>query len=205
MIGRSKTDPRETKRSQRCGGLVRASGLVGLPVVTLDGERIAEIKDVVFDRGGGAVQGFTLNNPKLFSRSRKDALASGHVLAIGDSAVMVADAQALVPLDEVAPAAERQGADVLADTVLTDAGVELGTVRDVIVNLDVRPPDVVGYEIEPGAGLPSRGHRVLVPLPDTLAVSGEKLMLPAAVTEFVVDDLATFSTAVTTFRSGEKS
>lgn len=197
MIGRSKTDPRE-----RVGGMVRASALVGLPVVTLGGERLAEVKDVVFDRGGGAVRGFTLNSPKLFSRSRKDALAIGATLAIGDSAMMVADAQALVPVDEVAPSSERDGADVLADAVLTDAGVELGTVRDVIVDLDARPPDVVGYEIEPGPGLPSHGHRVLVPLPDTLSVSGEKLMLPAEVTEFVVDDLASFSTAVSAFRSG---
>ncbi len=196
MIGRTKP-----ATDERAGGLIRAAGLVGLPVVTLDGDRVAEVKDVVFDRGGGGLQGFTLNNPKLFSRSRDDALAIADVVAIGDAAVMIAAAQALVPIDEVAPAEERENADVLDDAVLTDAGLELGTVRDVIVDVSVRPPDVVGYEVEPSAGLPSQGNRVLIPVPATLSVSGERLMLPAAVTEFVVDDLASFGAAVTNYRA----
>lgn len=195
MMGR-----KPTASTERAGGLVRAAGLVGMPVVTLGGDRIAEIKDVVFDRGGGAVRGFTLNNPKLFSRSRSDALPIEEVLSIGDTAVIVGVTESTVPADEVAPAEEREDADVLADTVLTDAGVELGTVRDVIVDLSVRPPDVVGYEIEPGPGLPSAGARVLVPVPATLSVSGERLMLPAEVADYVVDDLATFGAAVTKYR-----
>jgi uncharacterized protein YrrD len=195
MIGR-----KPTPTTERAGGLVRAAGLVGMPVVTLGGDRVAEVKDVVFDRGGGAVQGFTLNNPKLFSRSRSDALPIEEVLSIGDSAVIVDVPDATVPVDEVAAAEERDGADVLEDTVLTDAGVELGTVRDVIVDLSVRPPDVVGYEIEPGPGLPSAGARVLVPVPATLSVSGERLMLPSQVADYVVDDLATFGAAVTKYR-----
>lgn len=199
MIGRAKNNPAE-----RVGGMVRATGLVGLPVVTAGGERVAEVKDVVFDRGGGAVRGFTLNSPKLLSRSRKDALAIGDVRAIGVAAVMVADDPTLLPVDEVAPAKEREDANVLADTVLTDAGVELGVVRDVIVDLGANPPDVVGYEIEPGPALPSHGRTVLVPVPATLSVSGERLMLPAAVTEFVADDLATFGAAVSAFRSAGK-
>jgi uncharacterized protein YrrD len=195
MIGR-----KATATAERVGGLVRAAHLVGMPVVTLGGDQVAEVKDVVFDRGGGAVQGFTLNNPKLFSRSRSDALPIEQVVSIGDTAVMIDVAEATVPVDEVAPADERDGADVLEDAVLTDAGVELGIVRDVIVDLSVRPPDVVGYEIEPGPGLPSAGGRVLVPVPATLAVSGERLMLPAEVAEYVVDDLATFGAAVTRYR-----
>ena len=195
MIGR-----KPAASTERAGGLVRAAGLVGMPVVSLGGDRVAEIKDVVFDRGGGAVQGFTLNNPKLFSRSRSDALPIEEVLSIGDTAVIVDVNEATVPVDEVAPAEERDDADVLAGVVLTDAGIELGTVRDVIVDLSVRPPDVVGYEIEPGPGLPSAGGRVLVPVPATLSVSGERLMLPADVAEYVVDDLATFGAAVTKYR-----
>ncbi|MGQ0845360.1 MAG: PRC-barrel domain-containing protein [Sporichthyaceae bacterium] len=195
MIGRRPEAP------ERIGGMVRATGLVGLPVVTLGGDRVAEVKDVVFDRSAGAIRGFTLNNPKLFSRTRHDALAIAQVRGVGDAAVMVDGDVSPIPAEEVAPAAEREHADVLSDTVLTDAGVELGTVRDVIVDLTASPPDVVGYEIEPGPALPSHGRLVLIPVPATLAVSGERLMLPAAVTEYVADDLASFGAAVTAFRS----
>lgn len=197
MIGR-----KPSATADRVGGLVRAADLVGLPVVTLGGDQMAEVKDVVFDRGAGAVRGFTLNNPKLFSRSRSDALPIDQVVSVGDSAVIVKNAEVTVPVDDVAPAEERDGADVLADAVLTDAGVELGIVHDVIVDLSADPPEVVGYEIEPGPGLPSAGARVLVPVPATLSVSGERLMLPAEVTDYVVDDLAAFGAAVSKYRAG---
>ena len=41
--------------------LVRARDLVKRPVVTLTGEDVAEIKDVVYDAGTGTVNGFTLD------------------------------------------------------------------------------------------------------------------------------------------------
>ncbi|HZE65675.1 MAG TPA: PRC-barrel domain-containing protein [Sporichthyaceae bacterium] len=181
--------------------LVHAAALTGLPLVTLGGEREALIKDVVFDRGTGQVAGFTLNNPGLLSRSRKDALPWDAVHGFGDVALTIVDTSVLVPLEEVAPAAERDGADVLAGQVLTDGGTELGTVVDVILDLSARPPDVVGYEIEPGPALPGHGHRVLVPLPATGAVSGERLIVPAAATEFVADDLGVFAVTVQAFRN----
>jgi uncharacterized protein YrrD len=180
--------------------LLHASALSGLPVVTLGGDREALVKDVVFDRGDGRIAGFTLNNPGLLSRSRKDALPADGVYGFGDAAVTIKDTSVLVPLDEVAPAAERAGADVLNGQVLTDGGTELGKVVDVVLDLAARPPDVVGYEIEPGPALPSHGKRVLVPLPVTGAVSGERLIVPAAVTEYVADDLGAFALAMQGFR-----
>jgi uncharacterized protein YrrD len=180
--------------------LIHAAALSGLPVVTLGGEREALIKDIVFDRGDGHIAGFTLNNPGLLSRSRHDALPAAAVHGFGDAAVTIPDTSVLVPIDDVAPAAERAGADVLNGQVLTDSGTELGKVVDVILDLGARPPDVVGYEIEPGPALPSHGKRVLVPLPVTGAVSGERLIVPAAVTEYVADDLGTFAMAMQEFR-----
>lgn len=180
--------------------LAHASAINGLPVVTLAGEREALVKDVVFDRASGRVAGFTLNNPGLLSRSRDDALPSEAVHGIGDAALTIPDTSVLVPIDAVAPAAEREGGDVLNGQVLTDGGTELGTVVDVILDLGVRPPDVVGYEIEPGPAMPSSGKRVLLPLPVTGAVSGERLIVPAAVTEYVADDLGTFAMAMQAFR-----
>jgi uncharacterized protein YrrD len=180
--------------------LVRAGTLHDLPVVTLAGDREALVKDVVFDRADGRVTGFTLNNPGLLSRSRKDALPMDAVHGFGDAAVTIPDSSVLVPIDQVAPATEREGGDVLQGQVLTDAGLEVGKVVDVILDLGASPPDVVGYEIEPGPALPGHGRRVLVPLPVTGAVSGERLIIPATATEFVADDLGAFAMTMQGFR-----
>ena len=75
---------------------------------------------------------------------------------------------------------------------------------DVIIQVD-QPAggqcDVVGYEIEASEALGSKGTRVLMPLPDTLAASGEHLMVPAAAKDFVAQDLAGFGAAVLAFRA----
>ena len=60
--------------------------------------------------------------------------------------------------------------------------------------------DVVGYEINPAETLGRGTNRLLIPLPDTLAASGEHLIVPAAATRFVADDIAGFGAAVDDFR-----
>ncbi len=85
--------------------------------------------------------------------------------------------------------------------MLTDDGVGLGTVHDVIVSVEgVEQCDVVGYEIEASDQMSNPGEKVLIPLPDTMAASGEHLMVPASVKDFVGHDLAGFGAAVDRFR-----
>ncbi|MGH3866331.1 MAG: PRC-barrel domain-containing protein [Pseudonocardiaceae bacterium] len=180
--------------------LLRASELTGRPVVTLGGELVAEIKDIVFERAGGRIAGFTLRNPGLFSRSRKDSLLWGGVHGVGRDAVMVSDETVLVPAKELAPRKQAHKADVLEDRVLTDTGRDLGRVVDVVLHSETSL-DVVGYEVQASEALGTAGRRVFIPLPDTVAVSGEHLIVPAAATEFVSEDLAGFGAAVGAFRA----
>ncbi|HEY2766244.1 MAG TPA: PRC-barrel domain-containing protein [Pseudonocardiaceae bacterium] len=180
--------------------LLRARELTGRPVVSLDGELIAEIKDVVFDRAGGQIAGFTLRNPGLFSRSRKDSLPWSGVHGVGRDAVMMPDESVLLPTAELAPQEESRKGDVLDDRVLTDNGRDLGRVVDVVLQSGQRL-EVVGYEIEASEALGTAGRRVFIPLPATVAVSGENLIVPAAVTEFVSEDLSGFGAAVDAFRA----
>jgi len=182
------------------GVLMRAGELPGRPVVTLGGERAAEIKDVVFDRERGRVEGFTLNNHGLFSRSRHDALPWPGVHALGSDAVMIVDESAFVPADALAPRSERKSGNVLADQVLTDKGVHLGTVVDVVLEVRGGEAQVVGYEIVAGEQLPNAGRKMLIPVPAALAISGEALIVPESATGFVSDDLAGFGAAVADFR-----
>ncbi len=60
-----------------------------------------------------------------------------------------------VAADQLASRHEQKSANVLADQVLTDAGVLLGTVVDVILEVGAEA-DVVGYEIEASENLSER-------------------------------------------------
>jgi uncharacterized protein YrrD len=178
---------------------MRAGELTTRPVVTLGGELAAEVKDVVFDRGEGRLEGFTLNNHGLFSRSRHDALLWSDVYSLGADAVMIRDDDVFVPVKQLASRQDQRSGNVLADQVLTDGGVLLGTVVDVILEVGSQA-DVVGYEIEASENLSNAGVRMLIPVPAALAISGEKLIVPASAAEFVSSDLAGFGAAVDAFR-----
>lgn len=179
--------------------LLRARELTGRPVVTLGGELVGEIKDTVFERSGGRIAGFTLRNPGLFSRARKDSLPWQGVHGVGREAVMIRDTDVLVPTKELAPRKQARKGDVLRDRVLTDNGRDLGRVADVVLQGGAGF-EVVGYEVEASEALGTAGRHVFIPLPDTVAVSGENLIVPAAAAEFVSEDLSGFGAAVDQFR-----
>jgi uncharacterized protein YrrD len=202
--------------------LVRGKEVLKRPVVTLDGEDVAQVKDVVYAPDGGSVVGFTLAGRGLFAGPRSEVLSWSSVHALGRDAVMISGADALGPPDQLDADADdedggrgaRRGrggrggrSNVLGARVLTDDGTDIGEVVDVVLQVD-GAADVVGYELEASAALGTEGRKVLVPLPDTLAVSDEALIVPAAATEYVAEDLSGFGAAVEAFRRrlrGERS
>lgn len=187
--------------------LMRCTEITTRPVVTMAGEAVAQVKDVVYGARGGEVAGFTLAGRGPFAGPLHQGLVWGDVAGLGADAIMIADADALSPLEGVlehASSRHGSGSDVLGAEVLTDAGTALGVVVDVILEVgDTRGMrcDIIGYEIESSEAAGHKGTKVLIPLPDTLAVSGEHLMVPASVTGFVRDDLAGFGAAVAAFRA----
>jgi sporulation protein YlmC with PRC-barrel domain len=187
--------------------LMRTSEITKRPVVTMAGDDVAQIKDIVYAAGGGRIGGFTLAGRGLFSGPLKEGLSWESVSALGADAVMIRDEHVLQPAKEVVDASRASGgsgANVLGSQVLSDAGVDLGVVRDVVVSVDSATGghcDVVGYEIEASEALGTQGEKVLIPLPDTIAASGEHLMVPASAKEFVGRDLAGFGAAVEAFRA----
>lgn len=193
--------------------LLRTSEIIKLPVVTFAGEDVAQIKDLVFAGGGGEVGGFTLAGRGLFAGPLKQSLLWTSVVGLGADAVMIVDESSLGERDAVvdhSAATGGSGGNVLGSRVLTDAGTDLGEVIDVVVEVGADNPagrgkcDVVGYEIEASEALAnsakSRDTKVFIPLPDTIAASGEHLIVPATATDFVRDDLAGFGAAVIEFR-----
>lgn len=186
--------------------LMRTSDIAQRPVVTVAGEDVAQIKDIVYAADGGSVSGFTLAGRGLFAGPLKEGLSWSSVVALGADAVMIADEAALEPTDSVLDRS-RGGSgshgNVLGSQVLTEDGVALGTVHDVVVAVESSRDgqcDVVGYEIVASEQLGTQGDSVLIPLPDTMAASGEHLMVPTSVRDFVGHDLAGFGAAVERFR-----
>jgi len=186
--------------------LMRASEIIKRPIVTMRGDDIAQVKDIVYAAHGGEVGGFTLAGRGMFAGPMKLGLAWQAVVALGADAVMISDESALEATSVVfdAAATGRGGGDVLGSQVLTDSGVDLGLVIDVIIAVSETPGgkcDVVGYEIESSEALGAKGTKLLIPLPDTIAASAEHLMVPASAKDFVSHDLAGFGASVKAFRA----
>lgn len=179
--------------------LLRGAELIKLPVVTLAGDDVAQIKDVIYSSGTGELAGFTLNGRGVFSGPMRKTLPWENVHGLGPAAVMIKDETALADRNALKGESEGAGGGVLGSTVITEGGRSLGVVTDVILSVSDTVTDAVGYEIDPSDDAAPR--RQFVPLPDALSVSGEALMLPESALRFIRNDLAGFGAAVEEFRN----
>jgi uncharacterized protein YrrD len=174
--------------------LIPAGDLHGRPVVTLDtADDVAEIKDVAFSYADRAVLGFSLNKRGRFSGPLRDVLPWSRVAALGRDAVMIASRDAIGEPDDTMRDAGG-GENIVGTTVLTDGGVALGEVTDLVLDVGTTI-DIVGFRFRSS----DKAERLL-PIGDTIAVSGQSLMVPAEAEEFVRDDLSGFASAVDRFR-----
>lgn len=179
--------------------VIRASDLIGLPVVSIAcGDDIAEIRDVVYDAGEHRLVGFTLNKRGLFAGRMRDTLPATLVEAIGADAVMVTDESVITQADDDGDvlAESSDAAPVIGNRVISADGNDLGEVVGVILSTG-DSTEAVGYEI----ASEDRDDNVFVPISAQMAVSEENLMVPAEATDFVRNDLAGFGAAVESYRS----
>ena len=129
----------------------------------------------------------------------REVLVREQILAVGPAAVMVPADITLSPPPGPIRHAVMPGGDVIADRVMTDSGVQVGTVTDVVI--DTATGAVVGYEVLSGDEPKQRkGRRSYLPLPDTGAVSGEALIVPASAVEYIATDFAGFGEAIDRYR-----
>ena len=118
--------------------LLRGTDLVGLPVVTLAGDDIAEVRDVLFDADAGRVVGFTLNKRGRFAGRMREVLTREQIHTVGPAAVMVPADITLSPPTASDLADRGAGGDVIADRVMTDSGVQVGAI--IPMSSSTRPP-----------------------------------------------------------------
>ncbi|MFE0361250.1 PRC-barrel domain-containing protein [Streptomyces griseoaurantiacus] len=183
--------------------LMEAARLSGRPVVTLDGDAVAQVKDTVFDGPAGRVTGFTLSGRGLLAGPLRQSLPWTAVHALGPHAVMIRGREVLAEPAAVVARKEAARGRVLGARVLTDTGAEVGVVLDVVVESGISGR-VAGFLVSardavvPGSR--RRRRKVYLPRGETLAVSGRALVIPAAATRFTADDLAEFADQVTAYR-----
>jgi uncharacterized protein YrrD len=168
--------------------LVRATELMGLPVVTLDkAATVGEVRDVFFDPARSRVVALTVRGRGLLSPALIGLLPTGSVRSIGRDAVMIDTADSLVGHREGMSSAVDDQIEVIGKRVVTDNGGALGSVIDVVLEVDGGDAIVVGAEIErSGEG------RVILPLPAGIPVSSDALVVPAASEPLAANGLGGF-------------
>ncbi|MFJ8073766.1 PRC-barrel domain-containing protein [Streptomyces sp. NPDC096176] len=168
------------------------------PVVTLDGEDIAQIKDVVLDIDRGTIRCFTLSGRGMLAGPLKRVLLWQNVHALGPDAVMIRDESALEEdAAAVREAAARGGGDVLGARMMTEDGTDLGRITDVVIETG-ETARVIGYEIDSAA---EKGRMLLLPVIRPLPASGEMVVVPRATVEFTAGDLAGLPASVECLRN----
>lgn len=180
--------------------LMRAKDIIKRPVVTLAGDDLAQVKDIVYAGEHGEVAGFTLAGRGLLAGPRKEALPWERVHSVGRHAVMITGAEAFEPRKELLQKSDSKRGNVIASRVITDTGTDLGKVVDAVLEIGEQA-HVVGYAVDSAEALGKNGKVVLIPLPDTISVSGEALIVPATAIDFISDDLSGFGASVEAFRA----
>ncbi|MEU7033574.1 PRC-barrel domain-containing protein [Streptomyces sp. NPDC046237] len=172
--------------------LIRAGDVVGRPVLTLHGDAIAQVKDVIVDPESGSVRAFTLSGRGVLSGPLKEAIAWSAVHALGRDAVMVAGREALRESSGMAPGLGG-GSNMLGTRVLTQDGEDVGKVTDVVLDVTAHDARLVGYEVK----LDRHGEKgtVLVPVSAPVVVSAENVLVPPAALLSAAGDLAEFRKA----------
>jgi uncharacterized protein YrrD len=168
--------------------LMLAAGLTKRPVVTLGGEAVAQVKDTVFDASGGRITGFTLAGRGLLSGPLKQSLPWSGVHALGADAVMIHSADVLQGKDAVVDKGEAGVGQVRGARVLSDAGLELGTVLDAVVESGTSGR-VAGFEIATTEAMGRHERKAFLPAHGRLAMTGDTLVIPAGLAGQAVDDL----------------
>ncbi|WP_419995097.1 PRC-barrel domain-containing protein [Streptomyces boninensis] len=179
--------------------IMLASQIPTRPVVTLDGEAIAQVKDVVIDGSTRSIAGFTLSGRGLLAGPLPQCLLWPDVHALGPDAVMVADTDVLTDETVLAHPAEARREVVPGAHVVSDAGVDWGEVRDLVIG---RHGEVVGFKVTATAALGHEQSTLFIPTHPEHPISGDTVVVPEAAARFAVADLQQFAASAADFHAG---
>ena len=174
----------------------RAAELIGRPVITLEGAvAVGEIKDVLVDPQRSLVIGFTLRGRGMLAPPLVGFMTSEAVRSIGRDAVMIGSEADVLAQREGLEAMVGDQQEVIGKEAVTQRGASLGSVIDVLLEMNGRWATVVGYEVEP-----TDGQRMLIPVAGRVSISAEALIMPADAEAYAANGLAGFRQALTRVR-----
>jgi uncharacterized protein YrrD len=127
---------------------VRASALHGNPIVTSAGGTDFEVQDVLVDHDGRGIVGFSAREPGVFGKRHVGVVPLTGVSSIGPDAVMVQEGAVTDPPDED----DRLGTQLVGSSVVTETGVEVGHISDLVLETRRNTTRVMAVEIDPANG-----------------------------------------------------
>ena len=171
--------------------LIRATEILGLPVVTVEGgDHVASVDDVVLASDAKRVRAFTLDRGGLFSRSDGERLPLERVRAIGRDAIMIERAEEADAGETGSSADAGEDAKIISVDAVSETGDRLGTVRDVLIDTE-RDAEVVGFEIDGESD-----GTLLIREADAIAVSGDALVVSREAEAIEWDELGGFGSGL---------
>lgn len=161
----------------------RAKTLLDLPVIALSDGRIAgRVRDIVFDPPAGRIAGLLVREAGPFS----DALIVplDRIRSLGRDAVTVPDGAAVQPAHRLKLIRRLliSGVRLAGLHVLTEGGLDLGTIDDVFVG---PAGEVLGYELSPGVVEETLHGKRLVPGGELLAAGPDAAVVPDRVEQII--------------------
>jgi uncharacterized protein YrrD len=131
--------------------MIRAYELVGRPVITIDeGAVVGETAGVIIDTASANVAALIVNATNRFEAPK--AVPYALVQGIGDDAVIIENASSMADFGTLPEILDvgRPDSDIRGVRAITRTGRLLGTVADLMIDLDAG--SVVAYEIRGAVG-----------------------------------------------------
>lgn len=155
----------------------KGKDVIGKPVVSYNsGEKIATIKDLIFDQNENCLLGFLIDEGGWFSSAK--VLPLYLVNAIGVDAVIVPSREAIAPSNDYANIHRiLENDNILNGTrIMTTDGRDLGKLIDLY--FDEKTGIVEGYEASGGMFADAYSGRSFVPAPQALKIGEDVAFVP---------------------------
>ena len=179
----------------------KGSETIGKSIVTYDtGEKVAYVRDLIFDERNNKVLGFLVHEGRWFSDARVIPVSAVH--SIGPDSMIVTSFDEVVTVEQV-PEIQTilEEEDVLKNKkIMTTDGRDLGMIIDLY--FDDQTWAVEGYEASGGMFVDVYSGRSFVPAPQTLKIGKKYAFVEPEVAEKMKEQVGGIEAAMQT--AGEK-
>ncbi|WP_034385168.1 PRC-barrel domain-containing protein [Deinococcus sp. YIM 77859] len=160
--------------------MIKGKELLGQPIVALStGERVDNVRDLVFDHQANQLLGLLVDEGGWFRAARVVPFEA--IRSIGEDAIMVDSPESITSTREDGRLAEVLDSKVslVGMTLLTTDGQNLGKIADVF--FDEHTGRVEGYEATGGIFSDLSSGRTFVPAPESVQIGADAAIVPVSV------------------------